>query len=154
MTTKTPATKSATCFTLALQSCNNKTYTIHGLWPRLTRETKPKPLCQLDALSIKALWKDLDRYHKDCFGNNVKFLEHQWCKHGIFAFETPMQYFQLSLKAYHFVLKKVGNRINKFAVTGTTKHGKTYTNYKIPLFYDLQRSTFNIATCDGSLIKF
>ena len=84
------------CFTLALQRCNEKpTYTIHGLWP-YTRNARLKPLCRLDALSIKSLWKDLDRYHKNCFGNNIQFLEYQWCKHGIYAFSTPSEYFQLA----------------------------------------------------------
>ena len=144
----------AKCYVLALQSCNGNSLSIHGLWPTPLTKIQAKPPCKLDIVSIKKLWNDLDNYHRDCFGNNMKFLEYQWCKHAQYVFKTPLEYFQLSLKAYHFVLKKVGNRINKFAVTGTTKHGKIYTNYKIPLLYDMQHSTFNVATCDGSLIKF
>ena len=142
------------CFTLALQRCNEKpTYTIHGLWP-YTRNARLKPLCRLDALSIKSLWKDLDRYHKNCFGNNIQFLEYQWCKHGIYVFSTPSEYFQLALAAYNFVLRKVGRGIKAFESTQLTKKGKKYTNYKIPLLYHQQSDTFEVATCDGRQIKF
>ncbi len=101
------------CYVLALQSCNGKSFSIHGLWATPPTKIQTKLPCKLDIISIKKLWKDLDDYHRDCFGNNMKFLEYQWCKHGQYVFKTPLEYFQLSLKAYHFVLKKVGNRINR-----------------------------------------
>ena len=71
------------------------------------------------------------------------------------CFPTPSEYFQLAnLAAYNFVLRKVGRGIKAFESTQLTKKGKKYTNYKIPLLYNQQSDTFEVATCDGREIKF
>ena len=58
MTTKTPATKTnPKCYVLALQSCNGKSFSIHGLWPTPPTKIQTKLPCKLDIISIKKLWK-------------------------------------------------------------------------------------------------
>ena len=135
------------CFALALQRW--KTYLYNSWLMALHTKRKTKTAVQIRRSFNKISLKDLDRSQKLLKQYSV----HQWCKHSIYAFSAPSEYFQLALAAYNFALRKSGQRHQGLWISQLTKKGK-YINYKITLLYHQQSDTFEVATCDSRQIKF
>lgn len=89
------------CYELAMQTCQgSSTYTLHGLWAQWSNECHG-PSFNLDVLNpimdeLKAKWFSCP----EDGGNNAKFWQHEWEKHGVCSGLTQLQFFKETLALY------------------------------------------------------
>ena len=87
----------------------NQKWSIHGLWPQLSKTSYPqfcKPVTFNPDL-LKPIYNELDKcWHSDR-GSDNKFWEHEWKKHGSCFFKkiNEFEYFNTTLKLFKNVQK-------------------------------------------------
>lgn len=89
-------------YLLALKSCDNTTYSIHGLWPQYNNGSWPQ-YCQLENLTwqdINPIKQEMETNWYSCEGTDFGFWEHEIKKHYSCLFNqtlTKTQYFSTTL---------------------------------------------------------
>ena len=85
----------------------NNQWSIHGLWPQLSKNDYPQ-FCKkvtFDPNLLKPIENELDKYWHSDRGNNDTFWEHEWKKHGSCMFDNinEFDYFNTTIKLYEKV---------------------------------------------------
>jgi len=87
-------------FLLALKRCDaESSWTLHGLWPQFTEHKWPQWCNRSDVLENETVrhFPELYRMWPSCDGDNVKFWEHEWLKHGTCSGMSQLKYFETAL---------------------------------------------------------
>lgn len=92
-------------------------WSIHGLWPQLSKDSYPE-YCKKVTFSYDTLLPIIDRLNAVWYSNeepNKDFWKHEWEKHGSCVFNNmnELEYFQKTLDLYKYSVEN--NLFDKYA---------------------------------------
>ena len=122
-------------------------FTIHGLWPERYNNTFPEYCqepCTFNSNVLITINKSLSKVWTNFSGNNTKFLQHEWCKHGTCQNMTEVSFFKQGLYLYY-----------KLSTTEKFLHNYIYPGYKynISTIYDLYPYRINLSCKNNYLYE-
>lgn len=89
-------------YLVLLESSGSFPYSIHGLWPQITRRHWPQ-FCtdqSFDLARLQPLVSELHKYWHSSRGPDRRFWKHEWEKHGTCTGMTEYDYFSKTLELF------------------------------------------------------
>ena len=119
------SSNSSKFYNLSLIKNDDKTYSIHGLWPQYSKNKYPT-FCKSVDFSIdklESLMGELNKYWYSTKEKNEDFWKHEYEKHGSCMFKemTEYEYFNTTLSLYFEavslnIIKKYDNKNGKILI--------------------------------------